>query len=39
MMHQQFFKLISQNPEYVKTPCIDKNNAFLPAIRKRMINQ
>ena len=27
-MHRQFFKLISQNPNYLKTHCIDLNNAF-----------
>ena len=33
-MHRQFFKVISQNPEYVKTHCNDRNNPFHFAIRK-----
>ena len=27
-MHRQFFRLISQNPNYVKTHCNDLNNLF-----------
>ena len=27
-MHRQFFRVISQNPEYVKTFCNDLNNPF-----------
>ena len=27
-MHQQFFRIISQNPDYIKTHCIDRNNPF-----------
>ena len=34
IMHRQFFKIISQNPEYVKTHCNNRNNPFHFAIRK-----
>ena len=32
--HRQFFKILSQKPEYVKTHCHDKNNPFNSACRK-----
>ena len=38
-MHGQLFKIISQNPEYVKTDCKDVNNPFRFACRRWMINQ
>ena len=28
IMHRQFFKIPSQNPDYVKTHCNDRNNVF-----------
>ena len=28
MYHRQFFRIISQNPEYLKTQCKDRNNPF-----------
>ena len=39
IMHRQFFKILSQNPDYVKTYCNDRNNPLHFAIRKWMINQ
>ena len=27
-MHNQFFKMLSQNPDYVKTHCSDGRNLF-----------
>ena len=33
-MHRQFFRIISQNPDYVQTHCNDRNNLFHFAIRK-----
>ena len=33
-MHQNFFKKLSQNSDYVKTHCHDRNNPFQFAIRK-----
>ena len=33
-MHRRFFKIISQNPEYVQTHCDDRNNPFHFACRK-----
>ena len=38
-MHRQFFKILSQNPEYVRDRCEDLNNLFQFAIRKWMIKQ
>ena len=38
-MHRQFFKILSQNPAYVKTHCNDGSNHFHFALRKWMINQ
>ena len=32
-MHRQFFRIISQNPEYVKTHCKDINISFHFACR------
>ena len=37
-MHRQVFKTIFQNPEYVKTHCIDSNIPFSFACRK-LFNQ
>ena len=37
-MHRQFFKIISQNPDYVKSHCSDRFNRFNFAICK-WINQ
>ena len=34
IMHRQFFKILSQNPEYVKTHCNDGNNPFHFPCRK-----
>ena len=34
IMQRQFFKAISQNPEYVKTHCHDSNIPFHFACRK-----
>ena len=34
MCHRQFFKIYSQNLDYVKTHCTDINNTFLFASRK-----
>ena len=28
IMHRQFFKILSQNRDYVQTHCIDRNNPF-----------
>ena len=33
-MHRHCFRLLSQNPEYAKARCIDKNNPFHFACRK-----
>ena len=33
-MHRQFFKTLSQNPDYVKTHCNDRNNPFHFSNRK-----
>ena len=38
-MHRQFFKKISQNPEYVKPHCNDLENPPIFANLKRMIEQ
>ena len=38
-MHHQFFKIITENPDYVKNHCNDRNNPFHFGIRKWMINQ
>ena len=38
-MHRQFFKIISQNPEYVKPHCNDLNNPLSFAFRSWMIKQ
>ena len=32
-MHRQFFKILSQQPEYVKTHCNNLNNTFRFACR------
>ena len=34
MCHRQFFRIISQNPEYVKTQCIDGTSPFHFSFRK-----
>ena len=34
IMHREFFKMISQNPEYVKTHCLDLYNPFQFGCRK-----
>ena len=39
IMPRQFFNLISQNPDRVKTFCIDMDKPLKLAIRKRMIKQ
>ena len=39
MCHRHFFEIISQNPEYVKTHCNDKENPLNSAIRNWMIKQ
>ena len=39
ILHRQFFKILSQSPDYVQTHCYDRNNPFHFAIRKWMINQ
>ena len=39
VMHRQFFNLLSQNLEYVKTHSNDMENLFRFAIRKWMIKQ
>ena len=39
MMHRQFFKTVSQNPEYVKTHCNDMENPPNFAIHNWMIKQ
>ena len=33
-MHRQFFRKLSQNPDYIQTHCIDLNNPFPFACRK-----
>ena len=38
-MRRQFFKIVSQNPEYVKDHCNDLNNAFHFATREWMNKQ
>ena len=38
MCHRLFFKISSQNPEYIQTHCNDKNNPFHFACQ-RWINQ
>ena len=37
IMHRQLLKTITQNPENVKTHCIDRNSSFHFAIRNLMI--
>ena len=37
MMHRNLFKIVSQNPDYVKTHCIDLNFPFHLAIRNWLI--
>ena len=39
IMRHQFFSIISQNPDYVKTYCNDLTNQFLFASCRWMINQ
>ena len=34
IMHRQFFRKLSQNPEYIKTHCNDRRNRFHFACRK-----
>ena len=34
IMHRQFFKFISENPDCVQTHCIDRKNSFHFACRK-----
>ena len=34
LMHRHFFKLLSQNPDYVQAHCIDRNNPIQFACRK-----
>ena len=34
IMHRQIFRIISQNPEHVKTHCNDLNNPFHFACRR-----
>ena len=34
LMHRQFFKKLSQNPDYVQTHCNDRNNPFHFACHK-----
>ena len=34
IMHRQFFKKLSQNPDYIQTHCKDRTNPFLFACRK-----
>ena len=38
-MHKQFFRRISQNPDYLKNNCNDLNYPFNFACRRWMINQ
>ena len=38
-MHPQFFEILSQNREYVKSHCNDLNNLFHFSIPKWMIKQ
>ena len=33
-MHRHFFRILSQNPEYVQTHCNDRRNRFHFACRK-----
>ena len=39
IMYRQFFRIISQYPEYVKSVCIDKKNPFHFACRRYVISQ
>ena len=34
IMHRQFFRVLSQNPEYIRNFCNDRNNSFHFSIRK-----
>ena len=36
IMHREFLRITSQNPDYVKSVCIDRNNTFHFAYRKRI---
>ena len=38
-MHQQIFRNLSENLDYVKTYCNDRNNPLHFGIRKMLINQ
>ena len=38
IMYRQFFRIFSQNPEYVKSVCIDRNNPFHFACRRWIIS-
>ena len=38
-MPREVFRKLSQNPEYTKTVCIDRNNSFHLACRRWMVNQ
>ena len=39
IMYKQFFRIVSRNPECVKTLCFDRNNPFHFACRRWIINQ
>ena len=34
IMHRHFFRKLSQNPDYIKTHCNDRNNPFHFACRR-----
>ena len=36
ILHRQFFKILSQNPDYVPTHCNDRNNPFHFACQTRI---
>ena len=38
ILHRQFFRIISQNPEYVITFCNDLNNPFHFVCRKLILD-
>ena len=38
IMHRQFFKILSQNHEYIQTHCNDRNNHFHFACQKWIKN-
>ena len=37
-MQREFFRIISQNPDYVRTHCIDRNNPFRFACSRWIFN-